>query len=67
MKRAALLAVCLLALPLAARVRAVRSASDTRGEWLRANAIAVDAFDPGDASVVALGDVTHATHEVYAA
>ncbi|HUR80211.1 MAG TPA: erythromycin esterase family protein [Thermoanaerobaculia bacterium] len=67
MKRAAILAVCLLALPLGARVRAVRSATDARADWLRAHATAVDAFDPGDATVVALGDITHATHEVYAA
>ncbi|HVE69792.1 MAG TPA: erythromycin esterase family protein [Thermoanaerobaculia bacterium] len=69
MKRAALLALLLLALPLAARVRAVRSGPvvETPSSWLRSRAIPLDRFDPGDAAVVALGDITHATHEVYAA
>ena len=69
MKRAAFLALLLLALPLAARVRAVRSgpAAETPSSWLRSRAIPLDQFDPGDATVIALGDITHATHEVYAA
>ncbi|HVG23834.1 MAG TPA: erythromycin esterase family protein [Thermoanaerobaculia bacterium] len=70
MKRAAsLLIALLLALPLAARVRAVRSAppAESPESWLRSRAIAVEDFDPGDATVVALGDVTHGTHETYAA
>ena len=69
MKRAAsALLLLLLALPLAARMRAVRSSTvETPASWLRARAVAVADFDPGDAAVVALGDVTHATHEVYAA
>ncbi|HYC90658.1 MAG TPA: erythromycin esterase family protein [Thermoanaerobaculia bacterium] len=66
MKRAALLLLLLAALPLSARMRAVRSSTvETPASWLRARA--VPALDPGDAQVVALGDVTHATHEIYAA
>lgn len=66
MKRAALLLLLLAALPLSARMRAVRSSTvETPASWLRSRA--VSALDPGDAAVVALGDVTHATHEIYAA
>jgi erythromycin esterase len=69
MKRAAFLALLLLALPVAARVRAVRSAPpvETPASWVRSRAIPLDRFDPGEATVVALGDITHSTHEVYAA
>jgi erythromycin esterase len=68
MKRAAFLALLLLALPLAGRVRAVRSATvETPESWLRQHALPVSAFDPAYATVVALGDVTHATREVYEA
>jgi erythromycin esterase len=70
MKRAAsALLLMLLALPTtAARMRAVRSTTlETPASWLRSRAVPIARFDPGDAQVVALGDVTHATHEVYAA
>ena len=66
MKRAALFLLLLAALPLPARMRAVRSSTvETPASWLRSRAVPM--LDPGDAAVVALGDVTHATHELYAA
>lgn len=66
MKRAALLLLLAAALPLPARMRAVRSSTvETPASWLRARAVST--LEPGDASVVALGDVTHATHEIHAA
>jgi erythromycin esterase len=75
MKRAALLLVIvLLTLPLAARVRAVRSGSaDTPAAWLRLHATRFDGdLAPfvrmaSDARIVALGDATHGTHELFAA
>jgi erythromycin esterase len=66
MKRAALLLLLIAALPLPARMRAVRSSTvETPASWLRARAVST--LEVGNASVVALGDVTHATHEIYAA
>lgn len=44
----------------------MRSAPDESPRaWLGARAIALEAFDPGTARVVALGDATHGTHETY--
>lgn len=60
----------LIALPLPARMRAVRSTMvETPASWLRQRAVSLPRFGAlaGDARVVALGDVTHATHEIYAA
>jgi erythromycin esterase len=68
-----LLGVALLAAPLAlsARTRAVRSGPlDSPAAWLRHRALSQAAFArtvAPIADVVALGDVTHATHETYAA
>lgn len=73
MKRAAaaLLVLLLCAASAGAKMRAVRSgpAPDTPSAWLRSRAIAPAHFTRaiGNAQVVALSDVTHATHEVYAA
>lgn len=63
-----LLAFIVCSLPLAARVRSVRSA-DSAADWLRSHAIDDAAFArlTQDARVVALGDATHGTHETYAA
>jgi erythromycin esterase len=72
MKRTAL-AILLLLVPLGlfARTRAVHSgAIDTPAAWLRHRALSPTSFARNvapSADVVALGDVTHATHEVYAA
>jgi erythromycin esterase len=71
MKRTAL-GFLLLLVPLAlfARSRAVRSgAIETPAAWLRHRALGHESFARLVASsdVVALGDVTHATHELYAA
>lgn len=72
--RGALVLVALLSLPLAARVRAVRSAppEDTPAGWLRQRAIAPEDVTrflamTRDARVLAFGDITHGTHETYAA
>src|SRR5687768_1660737 len=71
MKRAAfaLLALLFVAETSGAKMRAVRTgpASDTPGGWLRSRALAPAHFPHliGNARVVALGDITHATHEVY--
>jgi erythromycin esterase len=66
-----LLTLLACSLPLAARVRAVRSGSpaDTPAAWLRARAVDDAGFIAltRDAQVVALGDATHGTHETYAA
>jgi erythromycin esterase len=66
-----LLALLLGTLPLAARVRAVRSGSpaETPAAWLRARALDDAGFArlTKNAQVVALGDATHGTHETYAA
>ena len=71
MKRAALALLLLLsAATLDARMRAVRSGStDTPQAWLRQRAVLPSSIATvvADAQVVALGDVTHATHEIYAA
>jgi len=72
MKRAALaLLVLLSAATLDARMRAVRPAPPVKppAAWLRQRAVLPSSIAPlvGDARVVALGDVTHSTHEVYAA
>lgn len=66
MKRIALL--LLLALPLSARLRTVRTGPvQDPALWLAQHAITIDAFQPTDARVIVLGDVTHGTHETYAA
>jgi erythromycin esterase len=71
MKRAALAFLLLLAAaPQHARMRAVRSGPiDTPSAWLRHRAVLPSSVPriAGDAQVVALGDVTHATREVYLA
>lgn len=64
MRRAALL--FLIAVPLFARTRVVRSA-EAPATWLRAHAVSDIGTLVGDARVVALGDATHGTHETYAA
>lgn len=69
MKRIALL-VLLLPLALHARTRAVRTGpADTPRAWLRQHALSQESFArvAAAADVVALADVTHATHELYAA
>ncbi|MGZ5432204.1 MAG: erythromycin esterase family protein [Thermoanaerobaculia bacterium] len=71
MKRTAL-AFLLLLVPLAlmARTRAVRTGPiDSPAAWLRHRALSHASFARmvASADVVALGDVTHATHETYAA
>ncbi|MBV8519406.1 MAG: erythromycin esterase family protein [Acidobacteria bacterium] len=73
MKRATLFLAMILALPLAARVRAVRSGDvDTPAAWLRQRAIRIDGtLSPflrlvSNARIVALGDATHGTHELFA-
>ena len=66
----ALILIALSTLPLAARVRSVRSGNgDTPGNWLRERAITDAQFVEltRTARVVALGDATHGTHETYAA
>ena len=71
MKRAAIgLLLVLLSAAANARTRAVRSGPiDTPRAWLLHRAHDVSRFAPlaGDARVVALGDVTHGTHEIYVA
>ncbi|HYR27218.1 MAG TPA: erythromycin esterase family protein, partial [Thermoanaerobaculia bacterium] len=71
MRRAlALVLLAAVSLPLAARVRAVRSAAEVTPEsWLRQRAVDDAGFVhlARNASVVALGDATHGTHEIYAA
>lgn len=72
MKRAALAFLVLLSpATLDARMRAVRSAPpvEAPAAWLRQRAVLPSSIPRviGDARVVALGDVTHSTHEVYAA
>lgn len=72
MKRAALALLLLLsAASLDARMRAVRSgpSAETPPAWLRSRAVLPSSIARilGNAQVVALGDVTHSTHEVYAA
>lgn len=71
MKRAALALLLLFAAAaLHARMRAVRSGpADTPGAWLRQRAVLPSSMPTiaGDAQVVALADVTHATREVYLA
>ena len=73
MKRAAfaLLIVLLFAATSGAKMRAVRTGpvSGTPAAWLRSRAVAPVHFPHlvGNAQVVALGDITHATHEVYVA
>ncbi|HEX7153745.1 MAG TPA: erythromycin esterase family protein [Thermoanaerobaculia bacterium] len=74
MRRLIFLLLVLLILPSAtARVRAVRSGSnETPAAWIRERAVRLDHdLTPllpliGDARVVALGDVTHGTHELFA-
>ncbi|HEX6100956.1 MAG TPA: erythromycin esterase family protein [Thermoanaerobaculia bacterium] len=70
MKRLALL-VLLVPLALSARTRAVRTGPvDTPRAWLRQHALSQEAFArvvAASADVVALADVTHGTHELYAA
>lgn len=71
MKRIALL-VLLVPFALFARTRAVRPALpvDTPAAWLHQRTLSHAAFArlvASSADVVALGDVTHATHELYAA
>lgn len=69
MKRVTLALLIVFAAALEARTRAVRSGPiDTPGEWLRYRNVFPSGVPQmvGDAQVVALGDVTHATHEVYA-
>ena len=71
MRRAlALVLLLLLSLPLAARVRSVRSAAGESAEaWLKRQAIDEAGLVAlaRSASVVALGDATHGSHETYAA
>lgn len=71
MKRAALAFLLLFAAAtLHARMRAVRSGpNDTPSGWLRQRAVLPSSLPRvvGEAQVVALGDVTHATREVYLA
>lgn len=71
MTRAAIaLLLCLAPLAAGARLRAVRSAThEPPSTWLRQRSVPLDALTPlvANARVVALGDVTHATHEIYAA
>ena len=71
MKRAAFGLLLLAAsASLGARTRAVRSGPiETPAAWLLHRAHALSRFDRlvGDAHVVALGDVTHGTHEIHAA
>ncbi len=69
MKRIALLAL-LVPVALLARTRAVRTGpTDTPAAWLHHRALSDSSFTRAVSScdVVALGDVTHATHELYAA
>jgi len=66
----ALVLLAVLSLPLHARVRAVRSAAEVTPEtWLRQRAVDDAGFIQlaRGARVVALGDATHGTHEIYAA
>lgn len=70
MRRAVALVLVFLTVPLAARVRAVRSpAGETPEAWLRSRAVSDAGFAAlaRDKSVVALGDATHGSHETYAA
>ena len=72
MKRAALALLMLLsAATLDARMRAVRSGppAESPAAWLRSRNALPSSIPRliGNAQVVALGDVTHSTHEVYAA
>lgn len=69
--RGALLLLVIFSLPLAARIRVVRSvpADDTPRGWLRQHAIPLEHITriTAGARVIALGDATHGTHETYAA
>ena len=70
MRRVLSLLLILAALPLAARVRAVRSGSGESPEaWLKARALDERRLADltRDAQVIAVGDATHGTHETYAA
>lgn len=73
MRRLIALLLVAATLPLAARTRSVRSGpTETPAAWLRARAIHLDRLDPllhltRNATVIALGDATHGTHELYAA
>lgn len=71
MKRSALAILLLVPLALSARTRAVRTGPvDTPAAWLRTRALSYESFArmvAPAADVVALGGVTHATHEVDAA
>lgn len=68
MRRFLVLVLVFCSLPLAARVRAVRS-GDSPADWLRARAVDDAGFAAlaSNARVVALGDATHGSHETYAA
>ncbi len=71
MKRIAVLVLVLVPVALLARTRAVRTGPvDAPAAWLHHRALSQESFArvvAGSADVVALGDVTHATHELYAA
>ncbi|HET7437390.1 MAG TPA: erythromycin esterase family protein [Thermoanaerobaculia bacterium] len=64
-----LLVLLLVSVPALARLRAVRGTGDTSAAWLRLHHIAderlVDAAH--GARIVAFGDATHGTHELFAA
>ncbi|HEX8173275.1 MAG TPA: erythromycin esterase family protein [Thermoanaerobaculia bacterium] len=71
MKRVALV-LLVIALPVLARVRAVRPVPDTAAGWLRQRAIRFADLRPlvretANAKVVAIGDATHGSHESYEA
>lgn len=70
MRRLLILVLVFCSLPLAARVRAVRSAAgESPASWLRQRAVDDAGFISltQHARVVALGDATHGSHETYAA
>lgn len=70
MKRIALLGLLVVSFALFARTRAVRTGpAETPRAWLRQHALTFASFArvASSADVVALGDVTHGTHETYAA
>ena len=76
-----LLLIALLALPAFARLRAVRPIDEPPAQWLQQHAAVLTTAEPNASSdadlqplldftrtarIVALGDVTHGTHELFA-